>query len=154
MALAGCHVNHEWSVRVRTDSCNGLTASARNHSWRVGEPITFAPTDELPSALEHAVGALAADLIGSLRRICKLRRIPVERAELSLRWTLDNPLTYVGVVGEEGSPSISQIEGVLYVACFEEEQVRGAWQEALDRSPLYATFSKAARVEVRLNVTT
>ncbi len=146
-------MKHEWTVRVRTDSCNGLTASARTHSWRVGEPITFAPKDDLPSALELAVGALAADLIGGLKRICRLRRIPIGRAELSLRWTLDNPLSYVGVVGEEGSPAISKIEGVLYVSCLEDERVREAWREALDRSPLFNTFRNAVEIDLRLDVT-
>jgi hypothetical protein len=146
-------VKHEWSVRVRTDSTQGLTASARNHAWRVGEPITFAPKDEFPSALEMAVGALAADLIGSLRRICRLKRIAFERAELSLRWTLDNPLSYVGVVGEGGHPGISQIEGVLYVSSLDEDRMEGAWQEALTRSPLYNTFQKAAEIDLRLTVT-
>lgn len=145
-------MKHEWSVRVRTDS-SGLTASARNHSWRVGEPLSFAPKDDLPTALELAVGALAADLIGGLKRMCRLRRIDFERAELSVQWTLDNPLTYIGVVGEEGSPAISTIDGVLYVSCFEEEAIAMAWEESLRRSPLFNTFSKAAAVNLRLNVT-
>ncbi len=139
-------------MRVRTDS-SGLTASARNHSWRVGEPLSFAPKDELPTAVELAVGALAADLIGGLRRICRLKRIDFERAELSVQWTLDNPLTYIGVVGEEGTPAISTIYGVLYVSCFEEEALSEAWQETLLRSPLFNTLRKAAVINLRLNVT-
>jgi len=146
-------VKHEWSVRVRTDSTSGLTASARNHTWRVGEPISFAPKDDLPSALELAVGALAADLIGSLRRICRLQRIEVDQVELSLRWTLDNPLTTVGVVGEDGSPAISQIDGVLYVASFDNEAIEAAWAMALQRSPLYNTLDKAVDISLRLSIT-
>lgn len=146
-------MKHEWSVRVRTDSCLGLTASARNHSWRVGAPITFSPKDELPSALELAVGALAADLLGSLQRVCRLRRIAFDQAEFSLRFTLDNALTYVGVVGEEGHPGISNIDGVLYVACAEEELIKEAWQEAMLRSPLLNTLQKAVDITLRLNVT-
>ena len=146
-------MTHEWSVRVRTDSCGGLTASARNHTWRIGEPITFAPKDELPSALELAVGALAADILGSLTRICRLKRIDFERGEFSLRFTLDNPLMYVGVIGEEGHPGISSIEGVAYISCFDEERLREAWDEALSKSPLYNTLKKAAEIDVRLSIT-
>jgi hypothetical protein len=146
-------MRHEWSVRVRTDSCLGLTASARNHSWRIGEPITFAPKDELPSALEVAVGALAADLIASLRRVCRLRRIDFNQAEISLRFTLDNALTYVGVIGEEGHPGISNIDGVLYVSGGDEDELRDAWEEAKLRSPLLTTLQKAADISLRLNVT-
>jgi hypothetical protein len=146
-------VKHEWSVRVRTDSTGGCTASARNHSWQIGEPLTFAPKDELPSALEMAVSALAADLIGSLKRVCRLRRVDFERAELSLRFTLDNPLTYVGVIGEVGHPGISEIDGAIYVSAFDEDNIRDAWEEALRHSPLYNTLNKAAAISLRLNVT-
>jgi hypothetical protein len=146
-------VKHEWSVRVRTESISAITALARNHSWQVGEPITFAPKDELPSAVEMAIGALAADLVGGLRRICRLRRIPFDRAEMSLRWTLDNALVYVDVVGEEGDPGIAAIEGVLYVSSFEDEAIDEAWQETLRRSPLYTTLGKAVPIDLRLSVT-
>lgn len=146
-------MKHDWSVRVRTESPQKVTASARNHSWRIGEPISFAPKDEHPSAVEMAVAALGADLIGGLQRLCKLRRIDFDRAEISLRWTLENPLVYVGVIGEHGSPAIDEIEGVLYVSCFEEDSLREAWEEVLRRSPLLNTFQKAATVKLRLNVT-
>jgi len=146
-------VKHEWSVRVRTDSTKVPTATARNHSWQVGEPLTFAPKDDRPSALELAVGALAADLVGGLQRICRVRRIDFDQAEMSMRWTLDNPLTYVGVIGEEGSPAIAQIDGVLYVSSSDEEAVQDAWKVALARSPLFNTFNKATVVSLRLTVT-
>jgi len=146
-------VKHEWSVRVRADSTSRIAASARNHSWRVGEPISFAPKDEDPSALELAVGALAADLTGTLRRICKLRRIDFEQAELSLRWTLDNALAYVGVVGEEGSSKIDRIEGVLYVRSLDEERIQSAWDETLQRSPLFNTLRHSVGIDLRLSLT-
>ncbi len=145
-------MKHEWSVRVRTESTEPLIASARNHSWRVGEPITFAPKDDQPSAVELVVGALGADLIGSLRRVCRLRRIDFAQAELSLRWTLDNALTYVGVVGEEGTSAIDKIEGVAYVSTFDELRMEEAWAEALRRSPLFNTLSRAADITVRLSI--
>lgn len=146
-------MSHQWSVRVRTDSTPEITATARNHSWRLGEPISFSDKDPLPTSLEIAVSALAADVIGTLRRLCKLRRIEFDQAELAFNIHLENPLTYIGVVGEEGSPAIERIQGVLYVSSGDEDEVQATWPDALARSPLYQTLTKAAALDLRLVVT-
>jgi hypothetical protein len=147
-------VKHVWSVRVRAESRQESRIFARNHAFRVGPPLSFEPEDALPSALEHLIGALAADLIGTLLTYARRRRIEVEAAELSLNCTLENPLVHLGVRGEDGSPAIEEISGVLYVCTFADlPDVDALWQEALQRAPIYNTLAKACRVSVRLVIT-
>jgi hypothetical protein len=104
-------VKHVWSVRVRAESRQASRIHARNHTFRVGPPLSFEPTDDLPSALEHLLGALAADLLGTLYTFARRRRLPIDSAELVLNATLENPLVHLGVIGEEGSPGLERVEG-------------------------------------------
>ena len=142
-----------WTVRVRTDAkCN--TVHARNNAFSVGQPLSFAPTDSLPCAIEVALGALAADLSGTFRKLASRQRITVDALEFSATCRLGNPLVPVGVIGETGNPGIAAIDGTLYVSADADEPVlESIWSDALARSPLYATFGRAAELTVRMQIT-
>jgi hypothetical protein len=143
-----------WTVRVRADAQQAVTAHARNHAFPIGEPLTFRPVDDLPSALEMMLGAFAADLLGTFRALADRQRLSLDALECALTCTLNNPLIHVGVIGEEGHPGIERIEGTLYVAAdAEEDTLHHLWQETLRRSPLYQTLQRAAELSLRLLVT-
>ena len=56
--------------------------------------------------------------------------------EIALNGRLDNILTHLGVVGEQGHPGFAAIEGTVYVGSdADEAAVQRAWQRTLDRSP-------------------
>lgn len=143
-----------WTVRVRAADPRTVTVHARNHAFPVGDPLSFRPTDEAPSAIELMLGAFAADLTQTFRSLARKQRLVLDALEFSATCTLHNPLVHVGVVGEEGDPSLERIEGTLYVSSdAEEELLTALWQETLRRSPLYTTLHKATALTLRLQLT-
>lgn len=128
---------------------------ARNHAFRVGAALSFEASDDLPSALEHLIGALAADLLTTFAAIARQRRIIVDASELSLNCKLENPLVHLGVIGETGTPGIESIEGVFYVSAEapSEEDLPKAWMDTQLRSPLFVTLSRSARLDIRFQPT-
>jgi uncharacterized OsmC-like protein len=143
-----------WTVRVRADSDRTVSVHARNLSFHCGDPVSFRPTDTDPSALELLLGGFAADVVGTFRAVARRRRILLDFVEMSANCTLHDPLAHIGVIGEEGDPSLKEIRGALYVSSdADNETLNDAWQEALRRSPLYRTLSRAADVQIRFEVT-
>ena len=143
-----------WTVRVRADASRTLTVHARNHAFSVGDPLSFRPTDEHPSALELMLGAFAADLTATFRSLAAKQRLLLDALEFSATCTLNNPLIHVGVIGEEGHPGIERIEGTLYVSSdADEADLAALWKTTLQRSPLYNTLCGAVKLSLRLQHT-
>ena len=143
-----------WTVRVRTDAQRAVTVHARNHAISVGDPLSFRATDSHPSAIELMLGAFAADLTATFRFLARKQRINLDALEFSATCTVNNPLKYVGVIGEAGHPGIERIEGTLYVSSdAEAPELEILWSETLVRSPLYNTLSGAVELCLRLQPT-
>lgn len=143
-----------WAVRVRAESGQSATIHFRNHKVAVGSPVSFRPTDDLPSALETAIGCLGVDLVNGFVALARKRRIPLDAIEFSGRCSLANPLVHLAVVGEEGDVSIDRIDATLYVcADAGDETVQALFEETLRRAPLYQTLAKGCTVAVRLITT-
>ena len=105
------------------------------------------------SALEYVLGALAADLVGSFRALARKRRLDVDEIEALVHGELGNPLMYLGVVGEDGDPGIHSLNVKCYISSLDDEiEVQGAWDEALNRSPLARTFMKAGSLEINMQI--
>ena len=95
------------------------------------------------TALEYALAALGVDLVNGLRLAARRRRIALTDVEAVVTGALDNPLTYLGVVGEEGHPGLARITIRVYVSTDAEEQdIESAWREAQERSPLVRALSR------------
>ena len=106
------------------------------------------------TALEYLLGALGGDLVGGFRALARKRRLEIDEVEATVDATLDNPLTHLGVVGEEGHPGLERVAMRVHVATLEpEDAVREVWDEAVRRSPLMRTLGGAARIEVVMTVT-
>ena len=143
-----------WTARVRADASRTLTVHARNHAFPVGDPLSFRPTDDHPSALELLLGAFAADLTATFRSLAIRKRLPPDALEFSATCTLNNPLIHVGVIGEAGHPGIERIEGTLYVSSdADEADLVALWEETLIRSPLYNTLCRVVELSLRMQPT-
>ena len=65
----------------------------------------------------------------------------------------NNLLTYLGVAGESGHPALEKVSVSVYISTLEdEEQVREAWNEVLERSPLARTFQSTTHLELCLKL--
>jgi hypothetical protein len=144
---------YTWTLRVSATERGQATVFTRQHQFRVGAPVHFDRTYEAVSALEYVLGAIGADLVNGLQTLGRRRRVVIEQLEAVVEGELNNPLTYLGVVGETGHPGLQKVRVRVYVASPEEEAaVQRLWQEMLATSPLVRTFQAAIQLELRLQV--
>jgi OsmC-like protein len=144
---------HTWTLRVSATERGQATVFTRQHQFRVGAPVHFDRAYEAISALEYVLGAIGADLVNGLQTLAHRRRVAIEQVEAVVEGELNNPLTYLGVVGETGHPGLEKVRLRVYLASPEEEAaIQHLWQEMLATSPLVRTFQTAIRLELSLQV--
>src|ERR1043166_2554516 len=144
---------YTWTLRVSTADKDRATVFVRQHQFAWGAPVQFDAVYDAITALEYVLGAIGADVVNGFRALARKRRVEVEHVEAVVEGELNNPLTYLGVVGESGHPGLEQVRVKVYVASLAtEEEIRHVWQEMLDKSPLVRTFQPAIRFELSLQV--
>ena len=142
-----------WTIRVRAAGKGPNTIYVRQRRLEAGEPLHFDEQYEHTTALEYLLGAIGADLVGGLQVIARRQRLLVNEVEAVVSGKLNNPLTYLGVVGEEGHPGLEQVAATVYVSSSEpEERVRHAWEEMLRRSPVVHTLKSAVRLDLDMKL--
>jgi uncharacterized OsmC-like protein len=125
----------------------------RSQQFEVGAPVQFDERYDHITALEYVLGALGADITNGLHSIARKRRMPFDAIEATVSGQLNNALTYLDVVGEKGHPGIESISIKVYVSSNEpEEEVRRAWEEALEKSPLVRTLQSALSFDLSLRM--
>ena len=144
----------DFSVRVRHLGPRAARAYARTSTFSVGSQASLREQDEHPSALELLLGALGGDLMFGLAAAASRAGLTVDALEVSLHARLNNPLVHLGVVGESGHAGMEEITGALYAAIDgEAAEIDELWHAARQRSPLYQTLTRAARVAIELKLT-
>lgn len=147
------YTEHTWSVRVLPNGTAAATTYCRNHAFHVHKQASFDTADPQPSALEYLLGSFAADLVIGLEGIAAQRGLELEDVEASLTVVLNNPLVFLGVLGEEGETGITAIHGTVYVHADDPARLEPVWQETLRRSPLYNTLKRCIKIEIQLQQT-
>jgi OsmC-like protein len=144
---------HTWTLRGCAMGGEQATVFARQHQFRVGAPVNFDRTYGAVSALEYVLAALGSDLVNGLQILARKSRVVIEQLEAVVVGELNNPLTYLGVIGESGHPGLEQLCIRVYLASPEQEStIQHLWQEMLERSPLVRTFKAALQLELGLQV--
>lgn len=143
----------KWSVRVSARDRKTAAVYARKSRFEIGAPLAFDVEDERTSAFEHVLGAIGADLVAGMKELCHRRRLDVDSVEALVTGELDNALAHLGVVGEAGHPGLTTVFAKVFVETLEEEDdIRAVWEQVLERSPLYCTFSKIAHFDLQLQI--
>lgn len=128
--------------------------SVRRHQFTVGRPLDFDAEYGRLTALEYALGALGGEIVTGLRVFARRRRITLDQVEAVVAGALDNPLTYLEVVGEEGHAGLSRVGLKVYVASpHDEAEVRRLWDDTLERLPLVRTFGASVELTMDLTMT-
>jgi TusA-related sulfurtransferase/uncharacterized OsmC-like protein len=143
---------YRWIARVR--GMGGVQAKAfvRNHAFLVGQPASFAASDEAPSAVEYLLAGLGGCLAVGFQIRASQRGIRLEAVEVSLKGAIDNILVFLGMA-EEGHPGFSRIEGSLYVKADADEAALGEiWRETLASSPVANSLRRAVELDVALSI--
>lgn len=142
------------TLRITATERDALRVSVRRHQFSVGRPIDFDEQAPTVAALEYALGAIGAEIVGGLRAFAHRRRIELDQIEAVVHGEIDNPLMYLEVVGETGRPRIGRVHVKVYVASPEDEHtVRRLLNETLDRLPLVGTWREATRLDIEMTLT-
>jgi OsmC-like protein len=144
---------HTWTLRVSATERGQATVFTRQHRFRVEAPVHFHRAYEAVSALEYVLAAIGADLVNGLQILARKRRVVIEQLEAVVVGELNNPLTYLGVIGETGHPGLEKGGIRVYLASPEEEAtIQRLWQKMLATSPLVRTFQSAIQLELSLQM--
>jgi hypothetical protein len=142
---------YTWTSRVSWTGEGWATAYARNHAFTVGGQASFREADAHPDAVEYLLGALGGDLISGFASHATRRGVEVDAMEASIFGRLNNPLVYLGVVGESGHPGFDTISCTLYVSADADEEVlKEVWRTTLARSPLVNTLDRCVGLTLNL----
>ena len=140
-----------WTTRVRRTGELEATAYARSQSFSVCRQASFRESDPHPSAIEHVLGALGSDLIIGFAAHGARSGIAIEAIEATVSGRLNNPLVFLGVVGEEGHPGLEAIEATLYVSAdADQSTLQQVWEETLLRSPLVNTLQRSVALSLEM----
>ena len=144
---------YEFPVRVQRTASRVPRAYGRAQSFDIGSQASLREVDDAPSAVEYVLGALGGDLVCGLERAAEGQGVSLHAIEITLNGRLDNILTHLGVIGEQGHPGLAGIDGTAYIGSdADESEIHRAWQRTLDRSPLYQTFTRCAAVTIAVKV--
>jgi hypothetical protein len=145
----------EPSCEMRALACpdGHVRLVTRNLAFDAAKQLGLGADAPYPAALDLLVGALAADLLTGLLREATRAGVELHDAELRLAARLGNPLVALGVVGETGSPALTSLEGTLFVTGdLDEDRLRGLWEQACARAPVFATLHRSTSVHISLRL--
>ncbi|MEZ5962823.1 MAG: OsmC family protein [Planctomycetota bacterium] len=142
---------YEWRLRARSSAPLVSTIYCRNFQWQLGQPASFEERDAHPSAVEAALGAVAADLVTGFRVACTRAGLQVDDIEVTTRGRLHDVMAHLGL--GDGDPAFASVEIKAFASTFDDEaRVREAWAETVRRSPLAATMAKATAFTTKLAI--
>jgi hypothetical protein len=140
-------------LRVASKEDESIIAYVRHQRLEIGQALSFDEKYPGITALEAFASAFAADIVNGMRHRARKQRLEISQVEGVVKVWLENPLSFLEVVGEEGTPAIQAIRLRLYVSTLETEgSIKALLDQTLVRSPLYLTLSKAAEVHVDFEV--
>jgi hypothetical protein len=144
---------YTWTLRVSASERGQATVFTRQHQFRVGAPVHFDRAYKGVSVLKYVLGAIGADVVNGLQTLGRRRRVAIDQVEAVVEGELNNPLTYLGVVGETRHPGLEKVRVRVYLASPEEEAaIHRLWHEMLATSPLVYTFKAVLQLELKLQV--
>ena len=147
----GLAMDFEWIARVSSRERDKAHVFVRKHSFPVGSPLSFDQEYDSVTALEYVWGAIGADLVNGIKKLAKTHRLLIEDVEALVQVSLNNSLTYLGVIGETGNPGIKCINIKFYVNSNESrKRIENLWKETLSKSPLFSTLKSLVEFDLKL----
>jgi hypothetical protein len=141
---------YSWVARVRSLGKNEATAYTGTHTFSIGKQASFTQTAH-PTAVDYLLGALGGDLLSGLQAIASRYGVTIEEMEARISGRMNNPLVFLGVVGEQCHPGLEAITGTLYVSTDVSETVlQDLWRVTLSRSPLVNTLQRCVVLSLSL----
>jgi len=141
------------TLRVVASGRHLVRVTTRGVQLSIGRPVEFDSEATDVSALECALAALGAEIVGGLTTFAERRRLVLDDVEAVVKARLEAPLVYLGVIGEMGTPRLSTVGVKVYVSSPEEPGVIArAFHDALAVLPLVGTLRIATGLTTDLVV--
>ena len=141
------------SLRVTAPDSDVARVSARRRQFSVGRPLEFDEASPRIAAIEYALGAVGGEVVNGLRAFAHRRRLVIDAVEAVVSGELENGLTYLEVVGEDGQPRITRIHVKVFVASVDATATRTLFAHVLERLPLVCTLRAALALTIELSLT-
>ena len=146
-------MNETLKVRVRRTDPDTATVYAGRTSFPIARALEFDESAPLASAAHHLLAALGADLLLVFSSIADKRGLDIRETELTVTGRLNNPLVFLGVIGETGHAGFESITATLFVASDASEKTIGeVWRDAKDRSPCLNTLRRTVDLSLEVRV--
>jgi hypothetical protein len=141
------------TLRVVASGRHAVRVTTRGVQLSIGRPVEFDSEAPDVSALECALAAVGAEIVGGLETFAERRRLVLDDVEAVVKARLEAPLVYLGVIGETGSPRLSAVAVKVFVSSPEEpDLIDRAFHDALAVLPLVGTLRGAADLTIDLVV--
>lgn len=139
---------------TRSGGAATCTVFARKHRFPVGGALTFDEQHPAVTALEYALGAVAADVVEGFAAAARRARVDVDNLEAVVQGDVENALAHLAVVGVDGPPKLSRLTLKVYANSTDEDEVlQKLWADVLARSVLVTTLSGVVKLELSLKTT-
>jgi hypothetical protein len=143
----------DFTLRAVPWGRRGVRVTTRGVQLSIGRPVEFDSEAAEASALECALAAVGAEIVGGLKTFAERRRLVLDDVEAVVKARLEAPLVYLGVIGERGSPRLSSVAVRVYVSSPEEpDLIDRAFHDALAVLPLVGTLRAATDLTTELVV--
>jgi hypothetical protein len=138
------------SLRVTAPDRDVARVSAGRRQFSIGTPVEFDDSSSRVAAIEYALGAVGGEIVNGLRVFAARRRLAIDAIEALVTGELENGLTYLEVIGEQGQPRISRIHVKVFVASADAAATGILFEQVLDRLPLVCTLRAALALTIEL----
>jgi hypothetical protein len=139
-----------FSLRVTAPDPDVARVSVGRRQFSIGRPLEFDEASPHIAAIEYALGAVGGEVVNGLRAFASRRRLSIDDVEAVVSATLENGLTYLEVIGEQGQPRIARIHVKVFVAAGDAAATRSLFEHMLDRLPLVCTLRAALALTTEL----
>jgi hypothetical protein len=142
-----------FALRVTAPDRDVARVSVGRRHFSIGRPVEFDEASPHVAAIEYALGAIGGEVVNGLRTFADRRRLPLDAVEAVVSAALDNGLTYLEVIGEQGQPRIARIHVKVFAAAGDTAATRALFEHMLDRLPLVCTLRAALALTIELVLT-
>jgi hypothetical protein len=138
------------SLRVTAPDADVARVSVGRRQFSIGRPLELDELSPRVAAIEYALGAVGGEVVNGLRVFADRRRLEIDAIEALVTGELENGLTYLEVIGEQGQPRIARIHVKVFVASGDPAAVGILFEHVLERLPLVCTLRAALALTIEL----
>jgi hypothetical protein len=138
------------ALRVTAPGPGVARVSVGRRQFSIGRPLEFDEVSPHVAAIEYALGAVGGEVVNGLRAFADRRRLAIDAVEAVVTGELENGLTYLEVIGEQGQPRIARIHLKVFVASADAAATSALFEHVLDRLPLVCTLRAALALTIEL----